>query len=115
MAKESITLNELVELVMRQAKAKGFGIKSSEIDVPEKIVLIHSEVSEAYNAYRHKQIKGKDGLEEELGDIVQRVLHLAGALDLDIETAILDKLNANKEREWEWNKLNESSHAKKGE
>jgi NTP pyrophosphatase (non-canonical NTP hydrolase) len=95
---------------MHQAQEKGFGTRPEEIDVPEKIALIHSEVTEAFTAYRHKNMTGKDGFEEELGDIIQRVLHLCGALDIDIEGAILKKLAINKGRNWAWADLNESSH-----
>ncbi len=94
---------------MQQAKEKGFGTTPDEIDVPEKIALIHTEVSEAYTAYRHKNMQGKDGFEEELGDIIQRVLHLCGALGIDPETAILKKIDYNKQRTWDWKNLNESS------
>lgn len=93
---------------MKQAKDKGFGVDPEKINVPEKIALIHSEVSEAYDAYRHKEMDGKDGFKMELGDIVSRVLHLAGVLDIDIEEQILKKIDSNKDRNWDWKKMNES-------
>jgi len=92
---------------MKQAKEKGFGTKPDDISVPEKIALIHSEVSEAFEAYRHKNITGKDGLEEELGDAVQRILHLCGILGINVEEAILKKLDFNKTRKWDWENMNE--------
>ena len=104
---KNLSLPQVTQLIMEQAKAKGFGTKPSEVNVAEKIALIHSEVSEAYEAYRHKNINGKDGLEEELGDAVQRILHLCGVMEIDIEKAILDKLNYNKDRNWDWNEMNE--------
>lgn len=103
-----ITLGQLTDLVMRQAQEKGFGTKPEEVNVPEKIALIHSEVSEAYQAYRHQKMEGKDGFEEEMGDIIQRVLHLCGVLGIDVEKAILAKLESNKNRVWAWNKMNDS-------
>ncbi len=93
---------------MKQAKEKGFGIKPEEISVSEKIALIHTEISEAFEAYRHKNIDGKDGFKEELGDAVQRILHLCGIFDIDIEKQILSKIESNKDREWNWDKMNES-------
>ena len=108
MVKKSITFKELSKLIMKQAKDKGFGVDPEKINVPEKIALIHSEVSEAYDAYRHKEMDGKDGFKMELGDIVSRVLHLAGVLDIDIEEQILKKIDSNKDRNWDWKKMNES-------
>lgn len=97
---------------MDLAKEKGFGTKPDDIIVSEKIALIHSEVSEAYEAYRHQNIKGKDGFEEELGDAVQRILHLCAVLDIDIEEAILKKLEVNKGRNWDWENMNEGKKKK---
>ena len=91
---------------MTQAKQKGFGVKPDEINVAEKIALIHSEISEAFEAYRHKNIDGKDGFKEELGDAVQRILHLCGVMDIDIETAIFKKIDSNKTRNWKWTNYN---------
>jgi NTP pyrophosphatase (non-canonical NTP hydrolase) len=107
---ESLSLKQIIDLIMQQAQEKGFGTTPAEVDIPEKIALIHTEVSEAFTAYRHKNMTGKDGFEEELGDIIQRVLHLCGALDIDVEAAILKKLEYNKDRNWDWKNLNESSH-----
>lgn len=106
-----ITVKELTELIMSQAKEKGFGTKPEDINVAEKIALIHSEVSEAFEAYRHKNIDGKDGFEEELGDAVQRILHLCGVMGVDIEKAILKKLDHNKDRVWKWEEMNEKNSA----
>ena len=73
----------------------------------KKTALIHSEIFEAYNAYRHKNIDGKDGFKEELGDAVQRILHLCGIFDIDLEGEILKKIEANNGRAWDWDTLNE--------
>ena len=93
---------------MSQAKEKGFGTKPEEINVGEKIALIHSEISEAFEAYRNKNIDGKDGFKEELGDAIQRILHLCGIFGIDIEEEIIKKVDYNKDRKWDWNKINES-------
>src|SRR3989338_1567249 len=103
---EKLTLNEFTKLVLEQAEEKGFGTKPEEINVGEKIALIHSEISEAYEAYRHKNIDGKDGFQEELGDAIQRILHLCGIFNIDIEKEILKKIERNKGREWGWGKMN---------
>ncbi|HUV42967.1 MAG TPA: MazG nucleotide pyrophosphohydrolase domain-containing protein [Patescibacteria group bacterium] len=107
MKKTSHTLKDLTKLIMHQAKEKGFGTKPEEINVPEKIALIHSEISEAYEAYRNKKIEGRNGFKEEMGDAIQRILHLAGTLGIDIEEVIIKKIKKNKGRKWNWEKLNE--------
>src|SRR3989344_681686 len=108
MEKEKLTLEQISILIMEQAKAKGFGIKPEEINVAEKIAYIHSEISEALEAYRNKNVQGKDGFEEEMGDAIQRILHLCSVLGVDVEGAILEKLQYNKDRKWDWDKMNES-------
>ena len=106
---KNLTTKELIELVMNQAKEKGFGVKPEEVNVAEKIALIHTEISEAFEAYRKKNIDGKDGFKEELGDAIQRILHLCAIFDIDIENEILKKIKENKDREWDWNNLNEKN------
>lgn len=104
---ERHTLVELTALILEQAKEKGFGTTPEEINVAEKIALLHTEVSEAYDAYRHKNMDGEDGFKEELGDIVQRTLHLAGIFNVDIEEEILKKITENKKRKWDFDQMNE--------
>ena len=103
----SLTIKELTELTMKQAKEKGWGIKPDEINVGEKLALIHSEISEALEAYRHKRMDGKDGFAEELGDAMQRILHMAGIFGVDLEQEILEKTEINKNRTWDWKNMNE--------
>ena len=55
--------------------------------VAEKLVLIHSEISEAMEAARKNlkddKLPHRRGVEVELADAVIRILDLAGALQLD--------------------------------
>lgn len=104
---KNLTLNELKEIIMQQAREKGFGTTPEEVNTSEKMALIHSEISEAFEAYRKKNIDGKDGFKEELGDAVQRILHLCGVHNIDIEQEILKKISSNKGRLWNWYNLNE--------
>ncbi|TSC81855.1 MAG: hypothetical protein G01um101420_768 [Parcubacteria group bacterium Gr01-1014_20] len=105
---EKLSIDELTELILAQAREKGFGAKPEEINVAEKIALIHSEISEAYEAYRHKNIDGKDGFKEELGDAIQRILHLCGVFGINVGEEIIKKIESNKGRNWDWDKLNEN-------
>jgi len=71
--------------------------------VAEKLVLIHSEVSEATEAARKNLMDDKlphrKGIEVELADAVIRILDLCGALELDLAGAIQEKLAYNSSRE----------------
>lgn len=71
--------------------------------VAEKLVLIHSEVSEAMEAARKNlkddKLPHRSGVEVELADAVIRILDLAGALKLDLAGAIQEKLAYNQSRE----------------
>ena len=71
--------------------------------VAEKLVLIHSEVSEAMEAARKNLMDDKlphrKGIEVELADAVIRILDLCGALELDLAGAIQEKLAFNAKRE----------------
>jgi len=102
-----LSIKELQDLILKQAKEKGFGTKPEEINVAEKIALIHSEISEAFEAYRRKNINDKDGFKEELSDAIQRILHLCAIFDIDIEKEVLKKIESNKDREWNWKEMNE--------
>jgi len=103
----AMTIKQLTDIILNQAEEKGFGTKPEDINVMEKIALIHSEISEAMEAYRYKNIDGKDGLAEELADAIIRILHLAGVYNINIEKEVLKKIEFNENREWDWDKMNE--------
>lgn len=79
------------------AKAKGWWNRKRA--VPELLCLIHSEISEALEAYRNKMEEGAKGcLSEELADAVIRIFDMAEALDIDIVGAVNKKHAVNKNR-----------------
>ena len=92
-------LNVQMAEVRRLADAKGFS--SSRERTWEMLALIHSEVSEATDAYK----KG-DPLEavgEELIDALIRILHLLSALDLDAQEVFERKMAVNWDRPYKYN------------
>ena len=78
-------------------------------DIPHCLALVHSEVSEALEAYREHGSRNPDdvdydpnpkpeGFVYELADILIRVGDLARHCDLDLETAVKEKMEFNSTR-----------------
>jgi NTP pyrophosphatase (non-canonical NTP hydrolase) len=70
--------------------------------VQEKLSLIHSEIGEATEGHRKakmdEHIPERTNFEVELADAVIRIADLAGAMNLDLSGAIVDKLRFNARR-----------------
>jgi len=96
-----MTIGKLQEEVHRIAIEHGWWDK--ERSIGEALMLIVTELSEAMEAYRignpeSDKIPGFSRLEEELADVIIRVLDLAGGIGLDIEGAISAKMGYNETR-----------------
>lgn len=81
-------------------RANGWDVLTTEDWLDAKkllasLALVHSEVSEAVEAVREDDT---DHFELELADVLIRCLDIAGGLEIDIETAIRDKLAVNRSR-----------------
>jgi len=103
-----MTLNELADECHATALGKGFWdhkivfadpheMKThwNPSILPEKLALIHSEVSEALEALRDDD---KETFQEELADVIIRVLDLAGYLGIDIDAQVEAKMEKNRGR-----------------
>jgi len=92
-------LNKKMIEVREMADAKGFS--SQEERIWEMLALIHTEVSEATDAYK----KGAevDEVGEELIDAIIRILHLLSALDVDAEELFQRKMEKNWTRPYRYN------------
>lgn len=67
--------------------------------VPGKLLLIHSEISEACEGHRKnlmdEHLMHRTSIEVELADAVIRIFDLAGALNLDVVGAMVEKAEYN--------------------
>lgn len=75
--------------------AKGPEIWGGKHELPSALALIHSEVSEALEAYRAGD---RGNFEEEMADVVIRVLDVTHGMGIDLGPAILAKLEKNRAR-----------------
>ena len=78
------------------------GTRFGKALVAEKLVLIHSEVSEAMEGHRKglmdDKLPHRPAIEVELADAVIRIADLCGALQLDLGGAIAEKMQFNASR-----------------
>lgn len=71
-------------------------------NVGELLCLVHSEISEALEGYRKdlqdSHLPNRKSFEVELADAIIRILDIAGAHNLDLDGAIREKREYNKNR-----------------
>lgn len=86
-------INSLCKQAYETAKSKGW--HDEERETGTLLALIHSEVSEALEADR----KGnEENFAEELADVCIRTFDLCGSRGIDLEKAIIEKMEKNKSR-----------------
>ena len=66
-------------------------------NIPVALCMVHSEVSEALEAYRNHD---NENFSEELADIIIRVFDLAEGLNINIEKAMVEKHTENIKRSY---------------
>ena len=92
-------LNQLAAEIADWRERKGF--KTDINNQPEKLLLVHSEVSEACEALRNGDM---GGYHEELADILIRVLDICGSLQINIALALSEKMETNERRPYKHGK-----------
>jgi len=115
--KEVVDLHEIMEIdkafemafrimtkkAFRIACEHGWWPESEAVNHGEQLALMHSELSEALEFLRHgngpsDHIARFSGLEEELADVVIRIMSYAGRCNLRVSEAIVEKMKFNEGR-----------------
>lgn len=97
-----MTINELVQQAHSTAARKGWW--DLEPNIPEKLALIHSEISEALEEYRNGLMETRienakpEGFAVELADAVIRIADLCGYLEIDLDSVLQRKMEYNATR-----------------
>lgn len=96
-------LRHLCNLCYERSASKGFWTGPENDNVPTKLCLIHSEISEALETFRKgsppsEKIPPITNFAEELADAVIRIGDLCGRLGIDLGDAIVKKLSYNATR-----------------
>ena len=99
-----LTICDLTERMHELVKSKGwYGSDSKRPQTPRNLaVSLSIEAAEILEHFQFsEEIKDKDGLGSELADVTLYLLQLASVSGIDLEEAILKKIDLNKTRQWD--------------
>ena len=97
-------IKELTEEMNRFVRSKGWYEENSKRpQTPRNLsISLALEAAEILEHFQwHEEIKDKEELASELADVALYLLELASVSEIDLEQAILKKLEINKTREWD--------------
>ena len=97
-------IRQLTEQMNRLVRSKGWNAADSKRpQTPRNLAIsLALEAAEILEHFQWRdEIKNKDELASELADVSLYLLQLAYVTEIDLERAILNKLEKNKKREWD--------------
>ena len=97
-------IQELTEEMNRFVRSKGwYAADSRRPQTPRNLAIsLALEAAEILEHFQWRgEIKDKQELELELADVALYLLQLASVTEIDLEKAILDKIEINRTREWD--------------
>jgi NTP pyrophosphatase (non-canonical NTP hydrolase) len=101
---KKLTISDLTTRMNELVKSKGWYEKDSKRPQTPRNLAVSLSI-EAAEILEHFQfgdeIKDKDELGSELADVTLYLLQLASVSGIDLEEAVLKKIEVNKTREWD--------------
>jgi 8-oxo-dGTP diphosphatase len=97
-------IKQLTEEMHRFVSSKGWYAQDSKrAQTPRNLAIsLALEAAEILEHFQWRdEIKDKEDLASELADVSLYILQLASLTEIDLEKAILDKIEINKTREWD--------------
>ena len=97
-------IKQLTEEMHRLVRSKGwYEADSKRPQTPRNLAISLSlEAAEILEHFQFREdAKDKEELASELADVTLYLLQLASVSEIDLEKAILDKIEVNKTREWD--------------
>jgi NTP pyrophosphatase (non-canonical NTP hydrolase) len=101
---KDLTIKDLTKQMHDLVKSKGWYEKDSKRpQTPRNLtVSLSIEAAEILEHFQFgEEIKDKDELGSELADVTLYLLQLAAVSGIDLEEAVLKKIDVNKTREWD--------------
>jgi len=97
-------IKELTEEMNKFVHSKGWYAEDSKRpQTPRNLAIsLAVEAAEILEHFQFRETaKDKKELADELADVALYLLQLASVTDIDLEKAVLDKIEINKTREWD--------------
>jgi NTP pyrophosphatase (non-canonical NTP hydrolase) len=99
-------IKELTEEMNNLVRSKGwYAADSKRPQTPRNLAIsLAVEAAEILEHFQFRETpKDKKALADELADVALYLLQLASVSEIDLEKAVLDKIEINKTREWDDN------------